>query len=110
MGDKLLRFKGITFASGGTFKLCFCDSSLLGGSSACKSEADYSVEVGTIHASGVSCLIALLQAVREPPESDAAAGRAHYGRDVQDDHGGDGWRRSGHVHALLDDERGGGQG
>jgi hypothetical protein len=57
--DKLLRFKGITFSSGGTFKLCFCDSSLLGGSnSACRSEADYSVEVGTIHASGVSCLIA----------------------------------------------------
>jgi len=56
--DKLLRFKGITFSSGGTFKLCFCDSTLLGGSTACRSEADYSVEVGTIHASGVSCLIA----------------------------------------------------
>lgn len=56
--DKMLRFQGITFKSGGTFKLCFCDSSLLGSSSACRSESDYSVEVGTIHASGVSCLIA----------------------------------------------------
>jgi hypothetical protein len=56
--NQMLRFKGVTFKSGGTFKLCFCDSSLLGGSSACRSEADYSVEVGTIHASGVSCLIA----------------------------------------------------
>lgn len=56
--DQMLRFRGITFKSGGTFKLCFCDSSLLAGSSACRSEADYSVEVGTIHASGVSCLIA----------------------------------------------------
>lgn len=56
--NQMLRFKGITFKSGGTFKLCFCDSTLLGGSSACRTEADYSIEVGTIHASGVSCLIA----------------------------------------------------
>lgn len=56
--ESMLRFKGITFKSGGTFKLCFCDSSLLPSGSACRTEADYSVEVGTIHASGVSCLIA----------------------------------------------------
>jgi hypothetical protein len=54
--DKMLRFRDITFSSGGTFKLCFCDSSIVGG--ACKSERDYSVEIGTIHSSGVSCLIA----------------------------------------------------
>merc|ERR1719326_2456266 len=53
--DRLLRFGNITFKSGGTYKLCFCDASLVGGK--CESEADYSVEVGTIHASGVSCLI-----------------------------------------------------
>merc|ERR1711964_62677 len=41
--------------SGGTFKLCFCDSVLNG--APCRTEADYSVEVGTIHASGVSCLV-----------------------------------------------------
>lgn len=55
---QMLRFKDIMFKSGGTFKLCFCDSSLLATGSACRSEADYGVEVGTIHASGVSCLIA----------------------------------------------------
>jgi hypothetical protein len=56
--DKLLRFRNITFKSGGTFKLCFCDSTILGSRSVCSSERDYKIEVGTIHASGVSCLIA----------------------------------------------------
>lgn len=56
--DKLLRFRNITFKSGGTFKLCFCDSTILGSRSVCTSEKDYKIEVGTIHASGVSCLIA----------------------------------------------------
>jgi hypothetical protein len=54
--EKMLRFKDLKFASGGTFKLCFCDSAIVG--RPCKSEKDYSVEIGTIHASGVSCLIA----------------------------------------------------
>merc|ERR1719387_3072130 len=53
--DKMLRFKDIVFKSGGTFKLCFCDSTLITGP--CKTEADYSVQVGTIHSSGVQCLI-----------------------------------------------------
>jgi hypothetical protein len=53
--DKMLRFKDIQFRSGGTFKLCFCDSTLIKGP--CKTEADYSVQVGTIHSSGVQCLI-----------------------------------------------------
>jgi len=52
--EKMLRFPLMEFTSGGTFKLCFCDSSI----SVCKSEKDYSVEIGTIHSSGVSCLIA----------------------------------------------------
>jgi hypothetical protein len=56
--ESMLRFKDIQFKSGGTFKLCFCDSSLLSGvGAACASERDYTVEVGMIHASGVSCLI-----------------------------------------------------
>jgi hypothetical protein len=56
--EEMLRFKDIQFKSGGTFKLCFCDSSLLPGvGRACASERDYTVEVGMIHASGVSCLI-----------------------------------------------------
>jgi hypothetical protein len=55
----LLRFGPIRFTSGGTFKLCFCDSALpLPHGKECRSVADYSVEVGTVHASGVSCLIA----------------------------------------------------
>jgi len=56
--DKMLRFKPIQFKSGGTFKLCFCDSSILGPGRVCSTERDYKIEVGTIHASGVSCLIA----------------------------------------------------
>jgi hypothetical protein len=56
--EEMLRFKDIQFKSGGTFKLCFCDSSILPGvGRACASERDYTVEVGMIHASGVSCLI-----------------------------------------------------
>jgi hypothetical protein len=54
--DRMLRFSDITFKSGGTYKLCFCDASLLAHGQ-CRSEEDYSVDVGTIHASGVSCLI-----------------------------------------------------
>jgi hypothetical protein len=54
-GQKL-RFAPIRFTSGGTFKLCFCDSTLT--SRSCSTVADYSVEVGKIHASGLSCLIA----------------------------------------------------
>jgi hypothetical protein len=53
-GQKL-RFAPLRFTSGGTFKLCFCDSTLTG---TCSTIADYSVEVGKIHASGLSCLIA----------------------------------------------------
>merc|ERR1719158_1404249 len=56
--DKMLRFKPLQFKSGGTFKLCFCDSAILGPGRVCSTEKDYKIEVGTIHASGVSCLIA----------------------------------------------------
>merc|ERR1712216_917706 len=48
---------GVQFKSGGTFKLCFCDASLTK-DGVCMTEKDYKIEVGTIHASGVSCLIA----------------------------------------------------
>ena len=45
----MLRFKKIEFATGGSFKLCFCDSSLLpthgGVPVPCSSEADYAIEV-----------------------------------------------------------------
>jgi hypothetical protein len=57
--DRMLRFTDIQFATGGSFKLCFCDSSLLtnGAAVPCSSEEDYSVEVGTVHSSGVQCLL-----------------------------------------------------
>jgi hypothetical protein len=51
--SNMLRFPNITFQSGGTFKLCFCDSTL----AACSTETDFTIEVGKIHVSGVSCLI-----------------------------------------------------
>jgi len=53
----MLRFAPIRFTSGGTFKLCFCDSALLLAGRTCRGVEDYAVEVGTVHASGVSCLI-----------------------------------------------------
>merc|ERR1712078_573135 len=52
--EDMLRFKDVQFKSGGTFKLCFCDSSILPGvGRACATERDYTIEVGMIHASGV---------------------------------------------------------
>jgi len=56
--SELLRFKDLTFTTGGTFKLCFCDSTLLSGTATpCLTKKDYSVEVGKVHSSGVSCLL-----------------------------------------------------
>jgi len=56
--SEILRFKGLTFTTGGTFKLCFCDSTLLGGTATpCLTKKDYAVEVGKVHSSGVSCLL-----------------------------------------------------
>jgi hypothetical protein len=56
--DAMLRFKGMKFLNGGTFKVCFCDSALLPEGATCSSEKDFSIQVGTVHASGVSCLLA----------------------------------------------------
>jgi len=56
--SQILRFKDLTFTTGGTFKLCFCDSTLLGGTATpCLTAKDYAVEVGKVHSSGVSCLL-----------------------------------------------------
>jgi hypothetical protein len=55
--DAMLRFKGLRFTSGGTFKVCFCDSSLLPEGAVCSSEQDFSIQVGLVHSSGVSCLL-----------------------------------------------------
>merc|ERR1719199_209521 len=60
--DEILRFTNITFESGGKFKACFCDSDTLettkdGKALPCKKATDYKIEIGTIHVSGVSCLV-----------------------------------------------------
>jgi hypothetical protein len=54
--SKLLIFQDIKFTSGGKFKVCFCDSTLVG-DDGCTSPADYGVEVGEVQASGISCLL-----------------------------------------------------
>lgn len=54
----ILRFKPISFESGGSYKVCFCDSALLPkGQQYCHAESDYSVEIGELIVSGVSCLL-----------------------------------------------------
>jgi hypothetical protein len=56
--DSMYRFKDLTFSSGGEFKLCFCDSSILPGTNNfCDKAEDYTIEVGKIHATGLQCLL-----------------------------------------------------
>jgi hypothetical protein len=56
--DTLLRFDAVLFAAGGEFKLCFCDPSLLAsGIGICTAPSDYKIEVGTVQASGIECLL-----------------------------------------------------
>jgi hypothetical protein len=54
--DKLLRFDAVEFTAGGEFKLCFCDPSLVA-SGICSSSIDYKIEVGSVHATGLECLL-----------------------------------------------------
>jgi hypothetical protein len=56
--DEILRFVNITFETGGKFKACFCDKDTLASGKYCKSASDYKVEIGTVHVSGISCLVA----------------------------------------------------
>lgn len=55
--SELLRFKPINFLSGGTFKVCFCDSALLDKGESCYDKKDFPIEVGVVHASGIQCLL-----------------------------------------------------
>jgi hypothetical protein len=56
--DDILRFMPVSFESGGSYKVCFCDSALLpSGQQYCHAESDYSVEIGELIVSGVSCLL-----------------------------------------------------
>jgi hypothetical protein len=54
---EILRFTNISFESGGKFKACFCDFETLPTGAYCKKASDYKIEIGTIHVSGVSCLV-----------------------------------------------------
>mmetsp|Transcript_77638 Transcript_77638/g.177782 ORF Transcript_77638/g.177782 Transcript_77638/m.177782 type:complete len:658 (-) Transcript_77638:256-2229(-) len=55
--DAVLRFRDLMFRAGGTFKVCFCDHELLAPAHRCYASDDYAVELGTVHVSGVSCLL-----------------------------------------------------
>merc|ERR1719198_1877100 len=55
--NEILRFKDITFETGGKFKACFCDYDTLAAGKYCKTASDYKIEIGTVHVSGVSCLV-----------------------------------------------------
>jgi len=55
--NQILRFNEISFKTGGKFKACFCDPDTLAPGKYCKTASDYKIEVGTIHVSGVSCLV-----------------------------------------------------
>jgi hypothetical protein len=50
--DKLLRFP-VTIPTGGSFKVCFCESS----GAPCSDPQHFAVELGALHSSGISCLL-----------------------------------------------------
>jgi hypothetical protein len=54
--QSVLRFAPLTLPSAGTYKVCFCDSEVTG---KCSETADFSVEVGKVHVSGLSCLLSV---------------------------------------------------
>merc|ERR1712078_614518 len=49
--ERLLRFP-VTVPTGGSFKVCFCESE-----GACSEPEDFEVELGALHSSGISCLL-----------------------------------------------------
>mmetsp|Transcript_75653 Transcript_75653/g.202265 ORF Transcript_75653/g.202265 Transcript_75653/m.202265 type:complete len:1281 (-) Transcript_75653:28-3870(-) len=54
--QEILRYTAIKFSSAGTFKVCFCENDRTADDT-CTTAADYAVEVGKVHVSGVSCLL-----------------------------------------------------
>jgi len=49
--NAIIRWSGLSFESGGEYKVCMCEDD-------CQEASDYNIEVGKIHVSGVSCLLA----------------------------------------------------
>lgn len=80
----LLRFAPITFPTGGEYTLCFCDATA--SASSCSNIDDYDVRVGTVHVSGISCLLSdrnLARSTCVPQfEGGAASLRCMDGTDV----------------------------
>jgi len=54
--SNVLRFAPIAFASGGTYKVCFCGPSEHFGTT-CSSTSEFQLEVGRVHVTGVSSLL-----------------------------------------------------
>eukprot|EP00400_MALV-I_sp_L67-5_P000370 gene370-55_t len=77
--SSMLRFWSATFSSGGTFKVCLCDSALSSANVACADKSDYTVEVGTVHSSGLECLISQSQFQRGVCQSQFPFGGADTG-------------------------------
>jgi len=56
----VLRFAPIQFSMAGTYKVCFCSSTELaqtGAQFACATEADFTIDLGRVHVTGVSTLL-----------------------------------------------------
>ena len=59
-----LSFGEINFASGGTYKACFCDYTLMSaldgtnrGDNLCTHASAFNIELGKVHVSGIQCLL-----------------------------------------------------
>mmetsp|Transcript_15923 Transcript_15923/g.34666 ORF Transcript_15923/g.34666 Transcript_15923/m.34666 type:complete len:658 (-) Transcript_15923:7-1980(-) len=93
--SRILRFSDITFTTGGTYKLCFCDSSLLrtgttahyytademavSGTQFCSQPSHFTIEIGTVHASGIQCLLGDRRFQRGTCEAQTHGGLRCYG-------------------------------
>lgn len=80
----ILRFKDVEFTSGGEFKLCFCDSSMLTAGNICSKPEDFTVEVGSIHATGLQCLLSNPKMTRGTCQAQYYNGLRCYDGDAPD--------------------------
>merc|ERR1719359_2011532 len=78
----VLRYRGLNLKSGGEFKVCFCDSDLLPAGHTCKDPADFSIEVGKLHATVLQCLLPNPKMTRGSCLSQPHGGLRCYGEGV----------------------------
>jgi hypothetical protein len=81
--EKVLRYREVKVTSAGKYKLCFCDSDLLGGG-ICRTPADYPIEIGTLHATGLQCLLSNPKMTRGTCVSQYFGGLRCYDETVPD--------------------------